>query len=79
MNAGVVDRSVNQVTLLPPAAELNSATAASSALAIVETIPDDDYVLARDATCEVSADITSVTTLYPCCQERPQCTPRSCF
>jgi hypothetical protein len=39
---GAVVRSVDQVKLLPPAAELDSATAAPPALPIVKTVPDDD-------------------------------------
>jgi hypothetical protein len=56
-----VVRSVDQVTLLPPDAELDSATAATPALSLVETVSDDDSVLAGDATCTISTDIASVT------------------
>jgi hypothetical protein len=59
---GAVVRSVKEVTLLRPAAELDSATAAAPALPIVETVSDDNFVLARDATCAVSEDTASVTT-----------------
>jgi hypothetical protein len=59
---GAVVRSVKEVTLLRPAAELDSATAAAPALPIVETVSDDNFVLARDATCAVSEDAASVTT-----------------
>ena len=55
-------RSVDQVTLLPPAAELDSAAAATPALPIVKTVPNDDTVLAGDAACPTSVDTASKTT-----------------
>jgi hypothetical protein len=48
-----------------PAAEFGSATAATPALPIVETVSDDDSVLARDATCATSTDTASGTTHRP--------------
>jgi hypothetical protein len=44
---------------------LDSASAVTPALPIVETVSDDDSVLAGDATCATSADTASVTTHYP--------------
>jgi hypothetical protein len=62
-------RSVDQITLLLPAAELDSAGAAAAAAAaaaattpalpIVETVSYDGSVLARKATCATSVDTTS--------------------
>jgi hypothetical protein len=54
-----------RVTLLSPAAEMDSATAATSALPIVETAPDDASVLVGDATCAPSADTASATRHRP--------------
>jgi hypothetical protein len=59
-----------RVTLLSPAAEMDSATAATSALPIVETapddaVPDDASVLVGDATCAPSADTASATRHRP--------------
>jgi hypothetical protein len=62
---GVAVRSVDQVTLLPPAAELDSAAAANLALPIVETVCYDDSVLIGDAACATSADTASVITHRP--------------
>jgi hypothetical protein len=59
---GVAVRSVDQVTLLPPAVELGSAAAATPALTIVETVSDGDFVLAGDAACATSVGTASVTT-----------------
>ncbi len=61
MNEGGSFRSVEQVTLLPPAAELDSAVA-TLALPIIETVSDDESVLTGDAT---SVDTASVITHYP--------------
>ena len=57
--------SIDQIPLLPPAAELDSATAANSTLPIVETVPGDDSVLADDVTCATSADTAFMIT-YRC-------------
>jgi hypothetical protein len=62
---GTIVRSVDQVTLLLPDAVLDSAAAATPALPIVETVSDDDSVLAGDATCTTPADTASVTTHRP--------------
>jgi hypothetical protein len=45
--------------------QLDSATAATLALSIVDTVSDDDFVLAGDAICATSADTASVTTRRP--------------
>jgi hypothetical protein len=45
--------------------QLDSATAATLALSIVDTVSDDDYVLAGDATHATSVDAASVTTHLP--------------
>jgi hypothetical protein len=58
-------RRDDQVTLLPPAAELDSAAAATPALPIVEAVSDDDSVLTGDATCATSANTDSVITHRP--------------
>jgi hypothetical protein len=42
-----------------------SATTATPALPIVDTISDDDSVLAGDAACATSVDTASVTTHRP--------------
>jgi hypothetical protein len=62
---GAVVRSVDQVTLLSPAAKLDNAAVATPALPLVETVSDDDYVLAGDGICATSADTTPVTTHRP--------------
>jgi hypothetical protein len=65
---GAAVRSVGQDTLLPPATELDNAAAAAvtnPALPTVDTVSDDDSVLAGDATCATSADNTSVITQRP--------------
>jgi hypothetical protein len=53
---GAVVRGVDQVTLLPSDAKLDSAAVASPALPFVETVSDDDSVLAVGATCATPAD-----------------------
>jgi hypothetical protein len=60
-----VVRSVDRVPLLSPAAELDSATAATPVLPIVGTVCNDDSVLAGDVTCAASADTASMTTHRP--------------
>jgi hypothetical protein len=55
---GAVVRSVDQVALLSPAAESDSDTTASPTLPMVETVSDDDYVLARD-TARQHTDLSS--------------------
>jgi hypothetical protein len=57
-----VVRSVDQITLLPPATELDSATNATPELTCVKTISEDDSVLAGDALCVTSADPAFVST-----------------
>jgi hypothetical protein len=52
----VAEVRLDQVTLLPPAAQLDSAAADIAALLVV---------LAGDATCATSADTASVTTHRP--------------
>ena len=47
---GAAVRSVDQVALLSTTAELDSATAATPALPIVETVSGNDTVLTGDAT-----------------------------
>jgi hypothetical protein len=44
---------------------LDSAISATPALPIVETVPDDDSVLAGDAACATSVDTASITTHRP--------------
>jgi hypothetical protein len=62
---GAAVRSVDQVALLPPAAKLDSATAAAPTLPIVETVSDDGFMLIGDATCATSADTASLITHRP--------------
>jgi hypothetical protein len=62
---GAVVRSVDRVTLLSPAAELDSATAATPVVPIVGTVCNDDSVLAGEVTCAASADTASMTTHRP--------------
>jgi hypothetical protein len=50
-------RSVDQVPLLPPAADLDRATVATPALPLAGTVSDDDYVLADNSICATSGDI----------------------
>jgi hypothetical protein len=45
--------------------ELDSATAATLALPVVGTLPDDDSVFAGNATCATSTDTASGTTHRP--------------
>jgi hypothetical protein len=62
---GAVVRSVDQVTLLPPAAKLDSVTVTTPVLPLVETVSDDDSVLAGDGICATSADTAPVTAHRP--------------
>jgi hypothetical protein len=62
---GAVVQSVDQVTLLSSAAKLDSATVATPALPLVETVSDDDSVLAGGGVCATTADTAPVTTHRP--------------
>jgi hypothetical protein len=62
---GAVVQSVDKVTLLPNAAKLDSATVATPALPLVETVSDDDSVLAGDDICATLADTAPMTTYRP--------------
>jgi hypothetical protein len=62
---GAAVHSVDQVTLLPPADELDSAAATTPVLPIVETVPDDDSEHDDDDACATSVDTASLTTHRP--------------
>jgi hypothetical protein len=51
--------------LLPPAAELDSATAATPTLSVVKTVSDNNLVLAGYATCATSVDTAFAITDRP--------------
>jgi hypothetical protein len=66
LDAGrAVEKRVNQVTLLSSAAKLDSATVATPALPLVETVSHDDPVLAGSGVCATTADTAPVTTHRP--------------
>jgi hypothetical protein len=62
---GAAVHSVDQVTLLPPAAELDSAATTTPALPVVETAPDDDSVHDGDDAYATSVDTASLTAHRP--------------